>query len=92
MHLPEPFKATTFLQPPDAQQGAPAGCTRAPWSVVCLAAMLHRYVMAADHTRSHVAFPYECFVHDCISAALHSLLPMSGKGMRLLLERNVSTG
>lgn len=45
MHLPEPFKATTFLQPPAAQQGAPAGYTRAPWSVVCLAAMLHRYIL-----------------------------------------------
>jgi hypothetical protein len=50
MHLPEPFKLSTF------QQAAAAGCTAppaanvpagdvvpAPWSVVCLAAMLHRF-------------------------------------------------
>jgi len=50
MHLPEPFKQSTFEQAADAGGGAgpidddcAAGETvPAPWSVVCLASMLHR--------------------------------------------------
>ncbi|GBF90548.1 hypothetical protein Rsub_03119 [Raphidocelis subcapitata] len=47
MHLPEPFKQSTFEAAAQAGGPAPAGrdgepAVAAPWSVVCLAALLHR--------------------------------------------------
>jgi hypothetical protein len=50
MHLPEPFQQSTFQQAADAgaaadasgERGAARDVVPAPWSVVCLAALLHR--------------------------------------------------
>jgi hypothetical protein len=44
MHLPEPFKQSTFEAAAASAGATPAadGMVPAPWSVVCLAALLHR--------------------------------------------------